>query len=699
MTNSDRQWSWRQRRKEAGLSTHPNRKPRTADEKRQQRKQYKERNPDKVRSNKRAYKAAHARYRLPFSGCDGEGAGTDDLGRQHYLLFRMGEQELYTGSPLRTEEILDFICSAPKGYCYVGFSFGYDVTMILRDLSDEAKKRLFHPRIWSKGFSPYVWFGNYEIDYLPKQHFKVRRVEVINGRAYPIPGSVRVIYEVFGFFQKSFMKVLDQFSIGTPEEREQVRISKKDRGTETWTVDAVTRDYCYLECRMLADVMEKLRENCFAAGIKPTTWTGAGKLAKSLHASNYTPKMDALAVPKEAAEFASMAYYGGRFEVTRIGFIQETVHEYDIRSAYPSAMLALPCLLPEHGQWFKANAKELSSQGSGTLANGFSIAAVSFSGFGAETATLPIRSKEGHLYWPRKGKGVYFSCELESAKRSGVTIHYHGGWGYERKCDCVPFAWVNEMYEYRKTIGSQDQGYPIKLGLNALYGALAQRVGSGKYSNLVWAGLITAMVRAKLNNVAQQAQGSIIMFATDAVYSTKPLDLPIGDKMGDWEYNKLDDMFIVQPGLYWDRAKIKRKSRGLSGKFFEEEGRTDAFENAWRDYMAASNSGLIVDYPSVAVPVTNFIGLRLAASRGKNETAGCWKEEERKISFDPRRKRDPFEISDNALRTITKQGSYNTFSLPHKDFIRLGGAEAWDRAKLEFEEQPDYVDTSNPWID
>lgn len=70
----------------------------------------------------------------PFTGCDGEGCGKDELGRQLYMLFRMGERELFTGHHLRTEELLNFICDHPANEILVGFAFGYDVTMILRDL-------------------------------------------------------------------------------------------------------------------------------------------------------------------------------------------------------------------------------------------------------------------------------------------------------------------------------------------------------------------------------------------------------------------------------------------------------------------------------------------------------------------------------------------------------------------------------------
>ena len=38
------------------------------------------------------------------------------------------------------------------------------------------------------------------------------------------------------------------------------------------------KDYCALECDLLAQTMEKLRGYCDGAGIRPSSWNGAGKL-------------------------------------------------------------------------------------------------------------------------------------------------------------------------------------------------------------------------------------------------------------------------------------------------------------------------------------------------------------------------------------------------------------------------------------
>lgn len=668
--------------------------------------------PDVTRKNRKAERKAWKRrkpssiLRRPFIGCDGEGCGTDSLGRQLFQLFRMGERELYTGSPLSTYELLDFICDEPAGGILVGFAFGYDVTMILRDLPASQQKRLFEPKTFGDGKSPYVWWKEFDIEYLPRNYLKVRRVKIVrdaegNVRREAIKGSQRTIFETFGFFQKSFLKVLQEFGVGTDAELKKIG-SNKDARADFETITPAIREYCRMECAFLAELMDKLRSYCADADIVPRTWSGAGKLASALHAKHETPKADVTAehVPGEVEAFANMAYYGGRFEITSVGAIEQEVYEYDIRSAYPAAMSALPCLI--HGGWRKCGAKDLRRT------NALFVAGVSFKapadGYG-QLGALPVRSKEGHLYWPLQGSGVYWSPEIESAKKLGFKISHKEGHVYEKRCDCKPFEWVEPLYEYRRSIGSSGPGYPIKLAINSLYGKLAQRKGNGAYKSMVWAGLITAITRSKLNDAVAQSvdrygPGRIIMLATDALYSLDPLpDLDVGERLGQWEKAPLDGLFIVQPGLYWCPKKRKRKSRGLSGKFFEEAGRTKAFEREWEAFRGAENSMLSPDFPRVTVPVPGFIGLKLALSRNRPESAGCWICDTREMSFDYRNKRSAHRWEGARIVTKPKLGGPHVISLPHSKFLSEGGAEPWEAARAMLEEQPDYVDLGIPFKD
>lgn len=687
LTSAQRVANYRARRKEAGL-------------------------PDWTRANRREerkrWKKLNVKARTrPFIGCDGEGCGLDELGRQEYRLFRMGDRELFDDNRhLRTEELLDFICDAPADAILVGFAFGYDVTMILRDLPEKQQRRLFEPKVFGEGKSPFVWFKNFDIDYLPKNYLKVRRVRTIRDddgkeRRESIKGSTRIIYETFGFFQKSFVKILADFGVASDEDLQRIA-ANKDRRSAFATITPEERAYCALECDYLSKLMDRLRDYCREADIIPRTWSGAGKLATSLLGSHGTVKRKEVeeVTPPEVLTMAAMAYYGGRFEISRVGQLKGNVHEYDIRSAYPAAMQGLPCMV--HGRWRQMDPGDLRSPGSLYLAH------LSFRHSGRRGADhraafggFPIRSKEGHLYWPLEGNGTYWSSEISSARRLGFEVKLKSGWQYETDCHCTSFDWVGGLFDYRRSIGSQGPGYPIKLGLNSLYGKLAQRQGNGVFANLVWAGMVTAATRAKLNDALAEAEpGSVCMLATDALYSTAPIpSLEIGEGLGQWEHAILPGLFIVQPGLYWSPGLKKRKSRGLSGKFFEEPGRTESFETAWEWFRQAENSNLEVPFPSVPVPVPGFIGLKLALARNKPELAGRWVSEHRAISFDYRNKRCKHTWEGECIVTEPKLGGRLCTSLPHREFVASGGEEPWEAARLIMEEQPDWIDLGPPWKD
>ena len=638
-----------------------------------------------------------------FVGCDGEGCGVDSLGRQNYMLLRIGKNELFTGKPLTTLECLDFICNAERDDLLVGFSFGYDVTMILRDLPPSQQKRLFEPKQFAQGKSVFVWYKNFDIDYLPRQYLRVRRVKQTRtpeGREVrtAVKNSTRTIYETFGFFQCSFLKAINNFEIGTINERERIAVNKAARSSFE-TIDAEVRAYCALECDFLAQLMERLRQYCFAAGIVPRTWNGAGKLAMALHGNHKTLETKAVKeiVPAGVLEMASAAYYGGRFEITRTGMLNQKVYEYDIRSAYPDAMRHLPCL--EHGTWREASGKEIRAH------KDIYVAQVSFkcepvdNGYG-QLGGFPVRSKEGNLFWPLRGNGVYWNCEIDSARKLGFNVRLRKGWLYERHCTCQPFTWVRELYDYRKKIGSQGAGYPIKLAINSLYGKLAQRIGNPKYANLVWAGLITAITRSKLNDaIAAAGKGDIVMLATDGVYSLSPIPLHVGDELGDFESQIFDGLFIVQPGLYWSPTKRKRKSRGLSARFFEQPGLTDSFEQQFADWQAQERAGLTPDFPAISVNVHNFIGLKIALARGKPETAGQWRDETRQISFDYRAKRQSHKQQNGAVVSAIKPGYNSLVSVSHKEMIDSGGYKPLDDLRQSLEDQQEYIDTGPPFED
>jgi hypothetical protein len=203
-----------------------------------------------------------------------------------------------------------------------------------------------------------------------------------------------------------------------------------------------------------------------------------------------------------------------------------------------------------------------------------------------------------------------------------------------RNFDARPFAWVAEMYERRAQWKREGRGAEkvLKLGLNSLYGKMAQQLGGiitaegikpPPYFSLTWAGMVTSQTRAALGRAALTvAPGDVLLFMTDAVYTTVPLTVTEGTALGEWEREMHDEIVIVQPGVYWlrDDGKWTSKVRG----FNRETLRTPAIVlTAWKNKQ-----------PNVIVPTTRFVTSGTAlASEEAWKTWRTWQTEPRELDL------------------------------------------------------------------
>lgn len=714
-----------------------------------------------------------------FVGCDGEGLG--EGGRHRYALFRMGERELYRrGRRLATPELLDFICAHPeRSDILVAFAFEYDVSMILRDVRHERlspsvksplEKVLALDDAWMRGDrNPYASSGGWAwlmfdppglgrsagrpsrdglskrtgnkqasppsqdggglarmifgVQYLPRKYLKVCRGELLTGKlgdgtawelVAPLDGSQRTIHNVFDFFGQSFLAALAGWRIGRPGELAFLARMKARRERFKAMTPRV-RAYCALECRLLGELMAELRAALDKAGVPPlSNWTGAGKIARALldkHGVISARTIKAI-VPAGALKLAHAAYYAGRFETTREGRVGGPIYAHDLNSAFAAEMSGLPCL--EHGRWRKASGAELKKAALDALF----VAPVKFDHDPDQfLCGFPFRSDDGLLSWPRQGAGVYWSDEIRSAERRGARVKLGTGFVHEKTCDCSPLAFVESAYLKRRRLGAR--GQPIKKGLQAIYGKFAERIGEPRWANPIWAGLITARVRAKLNELIGAAgERNVVMIAADAIYtigSRAPADE--GRGLGQWRVSRHRSLFIVRPGLYWTdrREKSARlKTRGLARKFFAP--RIGAFERAWDAYAkrggkhGRSKDGPLKtpfpDPPSVQVDVKTFIGLRLAFRRGEPQHACRWRRVSVKCNFDWHDKRSLQGFEGGAMILGSLAGSPAAVSAAYDD---RGGRSEFDRKfaadrlerdlRLLAEAMPDPIDLSAPLIE
>lgn len=599
----------------------------------------------------------------PFIGVDGEGGNLN--GRHEYLLLTAGDKHLHTGEPLRAIECLDFLANLPEKKIYVAYYFDYDVTMMIRGLPDERVRRLLarDSRLsQDRKFTYPLDYGPFQLDYIPRKEFKVRT----KGKPW------RIISDVGSFFQCSFLKAITDWEIGTPEQRAMIAEGKAGRATFT-KLTAETLHYNDLEIELLQTLMNTFRAVCADIGYIPDKWQGPGWGAVSMMQRHNVPRTREITIPEPVITAANESFYGGRFETTAIGPVNGPIYQYDINSAYPWALLQLPCL--RCARWEQRKPKECE------LWLGYGA----FSAF--DPATLycyPLRTKTGTIIFPTRGRGWYWG--VESSRASHQTFNPETCYVLQSTCQHKTFSYMEAVYAERIKLGKTSKGRVLKLFMNSHYGKAAQSVGAAPYANPVYASLITALTRAKLYEALHPAGwcycNDTLMLATDGIFTTRPLPhLPLTNKLGEWECVEHPEIFIIQPGLYL-LGDASPKTRGLPRQ---------AVVTQETDFRAAYNTLIKTDrLDPVKVSLTNFIGLRQAYHRNKPELAGTWQNLVKEIGLDWSTKRDTNNVwwHGDVMRTQPKDIPGYPKTVPYTKII----GKMLGEQKLELLDQPDWAD-------
>ena len=697
--------------------------------------------PSYSRQDRRAYQAAYRaagrdstrqgsrNLTLPFVGVDGEG-GNLASGYHAYFLLRAGGRSIVpsgTNVRLTTLECLTLLEALPRDAIYVVYFGDYDVTKILEDLGWDKLEKLMdrskRQRKDGKGVWP-VSYGDFEVDYLPKKEFKVRRRKgtfidpVTNKPRYEYTPWL-VVNDVGSFFQCRFVEALEKWQIGTPEERALIGEGKAGRDAFQFSDIESIDPYNALEIELLQQLMEKFRAACKAVGYIPAKWQGPGQLAEAMlakHGVALSRNVPLLNDEKydDLIRFARNAFYGGRPEISAIGPVDRPVRQADINSAYPAAMLHVPCL--EHGEWSYVEYPEpIRAQ---DIECDYGIFYGSYThhvGRGKRTRWygLPHRTKEGSICYPGSGRGWYWDFEISGAIHQDFRVE--SAWLYSRRCNCVPLRFVRDVYALRQELGKDDAGIVLKLALNSLYGKCVQSVGSPKYANPIWGSFITAYCRRMIQDFIHGSElckslGNcgldILMIATDSVctYNLERTDIEYSEDLGGWDAEEHPrGMFIVQPGLYFGSSNKRPKTRGVPRSVIE------TFEGTFRAAFDRMVSTQRITDGNVQVPQRMFVGIRYALHRHNLKLLGQWIEFHdpetdtygKTISFDWRTKRDPYHVVNpmpgvhSYIETFPQDGDPTVETLPYSKDI--GGLVLRQLLRsMYMDPQPDWVPQIEP---
>lgn len=484
-----------------------------------------------------AWDGESVRVDIPFATVD-IGGELHPYERSHsrYVLFGNSDGDYVYGEDLSSADCLSLITrKADIDAIHFGFAFGYDVNMILKDLSKN------HLKILRRDGK--VRWRKWKIEYLPRKWFVVTDMRMRR--------TVK-IWDVWSFFMCSAIDAWKKYDVPVSETVIKGKLERGDVPYEKLWTDIFP--YWREENQAYVALMEKLREALHAADLFISSWHGPGAIASYSLKKHRNDR--AMGQPPSAVlEASQYAYGGGRFEMFKVGRAGVPVYEYDINSAYPFAISQLPNLA--RGSWVHVLEPDRIAR--------FGVYRISlrinpFDSISNLHKPMPFlhRSKRGTISFPCVNDTWVWSPELWRMRGfPGLTVHE--GWVFEEDSDSRPFDWLAENYEIRKRY--KDEGNPaqlaLKLQMNSMYGKMAQRVGWNeekrtppKWHQLEWAGWVTSYCRSMVYSAALRAGADLVAFETDAVFSTKNLSefLDIGDGLGQWGETRYDDFVYLQSG-------------------------------------------------------------------------------------------------------------------------------------------------------
>lgn len=597
-------------------------------------------------------------------GVDGEGKDMPDGRHVYTYLCAVDENgtivaDATNENGLSHEECTEMLLRLPKKALKFGYMFSYDVTMIIRDMPladrfylmrpSSRRARICKDKICGKRWTtpprkcPDCGKSEYEERSEPVR-YKGRAYDFFNG-SFTIRGDFSrpdrkkpgkwlkntKIWDCFRFFGTSFVEAIRDWQISTDTEWypsdptdpgstkttaqiDHILSMKLKRGEFASESMEDVKKYCQEECHLLALMMRKVIKAHRDAGIPLTRYEGAGSTASALLKKNGVGRFKGAKFAELAPDLQTAilsAFFGGRFENSTIGLVEQETHSFDISSAYPYAQTALPCL--RCGEWRPVYGSQKK------LLRVIKNADLAVARFHVKEVTtkerrkiawgpLPFRDNKGSIAYGTNFYGWAWKPELLVALKGWPDLVELDGvaWVYKTTRHCrtrhTPFGYVPEMYRVRNAWGKEGPGKALKLGINAGYGKTAQSLGDDPpFQSWIWAGMTTSSTRAQLLEAILAAKDpwSVLAVATDGVYSIEELTLPaptdtktwdltnlngeplldkkgerVRKPLGGWEHKAVPEgLFLAKPGLYY-RLKTKMSDMRARGV-----GRREVFEN------------------------------------------------------------------------------------------------------------------------
>ena len=337
--------------------------------------------------------------------------------------------------------------------------------------------------------------------------------------------------------------------------------------------------YCKIDCTLTKRIMDIWIEAFYKSfNFYPNRFYSAGFVSVQLLKTRLLEFPTFRKAPYSVQEMAYKSYFGGRFEIMSKGFMKN-IHHYDIKSAYPKAMSVMPDF--NRGKWITIRDKQDYKKGY----VGYYKIKVNVKE--KDVAPFLFRNPLGQVLTPQDEFITYTTgMELDKALeyydfdlKKIEGYYFIPDYNEPNEFNSL----IEEMYNTRMTQKNKGQKYVYKIILNSVYGKTAQArpEPKGLFSPIVCS-YVTGYCRSQLLDVAKDNKENIKMFATDGIFSNKKLNLPIGNKLGEFDYTLHPKFILLMAGIYSHNTlkdkEMKTRSRGFGLRIFDDKGNESKFD-------------------------------------------------------------------------------------------------------------------------
>jgi len=439
--------------------------------------------------------------------------------------------QYYSADPLK---VLAEVCRHGPADVFV-WNLTYEIGALFRALK-VTKEQLAQIKNSSDWVSLKPYHSNISVKVYPARYLGIKW------------GKRKVnFYDAFAFYQCSLDRAAKKF-LGQSKLAFDIERLTQESLEKYW--DYLVQ-YCLEDARLTLALMLRLRAIAQELGFKPVSHYSPAAWAQQMVAQlegveNVKPLWDLGPEGKRVLEFAWDAYRGGKFEMTVLGYVQQA-YMYDINSAYASVIRSLYSL------------------------NGARIVRTHLDCPDADYALIlcriyipPHRYRphpvgivwHGVLIFPAgRFLAVITKDEYEFLQRIGAQIDIIDAyWIYTTRKEIYKNV-VDRLYDAKMFHPDKNVRDFAKILLNGFYGKMVQTVErpDGKLEpGMAWhpihAGVITARIRCLISEV--QGQPGVLAVHTDSVIADRPLDLPLGEGLGQWKLVAQGPYLGLREGIY-----------------------------------------------------------------------------------------------------------------------------------------------------